>query len=78
MDRDPGLGWLIPDRWAAALERCPAVADLIPVARAARATLAQNGISLTRDSLAQTLRANGHGLSNARASLLTKILRADS
>jgi hypothetical protein len=54
-----------------------AVAHLIPAARAARATLANGGRSLSRDALADAIRDDGHGVSNARASLLLRILRAE-
>ena len=50
---------------------------LIPAARAARATLATTGRSLSRDNLADALRDNGIGVSNERASLLLKILKAE-
>jgi hypothetical protein len=53
------------------------VAHLIPAARAARATLAHAGRSLSRDNLADVMRDDGHGVSNARASLLLKILKAE-
>jgi hypothetical protein len=53
------------------------VADLIPAARAARAALAATGRRLSRDALADRMRDDGHGVSNARASLLVKILRAE-
>ena len=49
------------------------VADLIPAARAARAALTVSGRWLSREALA---RDDGHGLSNARASVLLKILKA--
>ncbi|MGC4773581.1 DUF2637 domain-containing protein [Micromonospora sp. DT44] len=51
------------------------VAHLIPAARAARAVLAREGRSLSRDGLADAMRDDGHGVSNARASLLLRILR---
>ena len=54
-----------------------AVAHLIPAARAARASLATKGRSLSRDNLADAMRDDGHGVSNARASLLLKILKAE-
>lgn len=54
------------------------VADLIPAARAARTALAADGRSLSRDALADRMRDDGHGVSNARASLLVKILRAEA
>jgi hypothetical protein len=53
------------------------VASLIPAARAARAALANSGRSLSRDALAEAMRDGGHGVSNARASLLLKILKAE-
>ncbi len=53
------------------------VADLIPAARAARAALAATGRRLSRDALADRMRDDGHGVSNARASLLVKILKAE-
>jgi hypothetical protein len=53
------------------------VAHLIPAARAARETLARTGRSLSRDNLADAMRNDGHGVSNARASLLLKILKAE-
>jgi hypothetical protein len=54
------------------------VADLIPAARAARAALAATGRGLSRDALAKRMRDDGHGVSNARASLLVKILKAEA
>ena len=53
------------------------VVHLVPAARAARATLARDGRSLSRDNLADAMRDDGHGVSNERASLLLKILRAE-
>jgi hypothetical protein len=53
------------------------VAHLIPAARAARATLGSDGRSLSRDNLATAMRDDGHSVSNARASLLLKILKAE-
>ncbi|MDW5324261.1 DUF2637 domain-containing protein [Plantactinospora sp. KLBMP9567] len=53
------------------------VAHLLPAARAARAMLATKGRSLSRDALADVMRDDGHGVSNERASLLLKILRAE-
>ncbi len=52
------------------------VAHLLPAARAARATLARDGRSLSRDNLADAIRDDGNGVSNAHASLLLKILKA--
>jgi hypothetical protein len=40
--------------------------------------LATEGRSLSRDALADAMRDDGHGVSNARASLLLKILKADN
>jgi len=54
-----------------------AVADLTPAARTARAALVAEGRPLSRDALAERMRDDGHAVSNARASLLLKILRAD-
>jgi hypothetical protein len=54
------------------------VADLIPAAHAARDALTESGSLLSRDALAAALRHDGHALSNARASLLTRILREES
>ncbi|GIF71880.1 DUF2637 domain-containing protein [Asanoa siamensis] len=53
------------------------VAHLIPAARTARTRLAREGRSLSRDNLADALRDSGHGVSNERASLLVKILKAE-
>ncbi|MBE1484982.1 DUF2637 domain-containing protein [Plantactinospora soyae] len=53
------------------------VTHLVPAARAARAALAESGRSLSRDALADAMRDDGHGVSNARASLLLKILKAE-
>jgi len=53
------------------------VAHLIPAARAACAALASGGRSLSRDNLANAIRDDGHGVSNERASLLLKILKAE-
>jgi hypothetical protein len=53
------------------------VAHLISAAQAARATLASDGRSLSRDNLAEAMRDDGHGVSNERASLLLKVLKAE-
>jgi hypothetical protein len=53
------------------------VERLIPAARAARTVLIGAGRSVSRDNLADAMRADGHGVSNARASLLLKILKAE-
>ncbi|MFG1881522.1 DUF2637 domain-containing protein [Micromonospora sp. NPDC049102] len=60
-----------------ALADIRAVAHLIPAARAAHAALAREGRSLSRDGLADAMRDDGYGVSNARASLLLKILREE-
>ena len=52
-----------------------AVADPTAAARAARAAFAAEGRALSRDALAERMREDGHAVSNARASLLLKILR---
>ncbi|MFI7214665.1 DUF2637 domain-containing protein [Micromonospora maritima] len=54
-----------------------AVVQLLAAARAAHAALARDGRSLSRDALADAMRDDGHGVSNARVSLLLKILRAE-
>ncbi|MDG4789823.1 hypothetical protein O7626_28515 [Micromonospora sp. WMMD1102] len=53
------------------------LAHLLPAARAARAALGNSGRSLSRDALADTMRGDGQGVSNARASVLLKILKAE-
>jgi hypothetical protein len=39
--------------------------------------VATEGRSLSRDNLADAMRDDGHGVSNERASILLKILRAE-
>jgi hypothetical protein len=56
----------------------PEVAALVPAARTAARTLAAEGTSLSRKALAWKLRADGHQLSNATASALVRVLRAES
>ncbi|QOC94124.1 DUF2637 domain-containing protein [Micromonospora craniellae] len=54
------------------------VAHLLPAARvAAREALAATGRPPSRDRLADALRDDGYGVSNERASLLLKILKAE-
>ena len=53
------------------------VLDLLSAARAARAAVEVSGRRLSRDALADQMRHDGHGVSNARACLLIKILRAE-
>ncbi|MDG4749938.1 DUF2637 domain-containing protein [Micromonospora sp. WMMD718] len=60
-----------------ALVGARSVAHLLPAARAARAALANSGRSLSRDRLADAMRDDGYGVSNERASLLLRILRAE-
>jgi len=55
-----------------------AVAHLMVAARHARATLASDGLPLSRDRLADAMRAHGYSLSNAHASRLAKILKAET
>lgn len=55
-----------------------AVAQLITAARHARATLASNGLPLSRDRLADAMRTHGHSVSNAHASRLVKILKTEN
>lgn len=54
------------------------VNDLLPAARAAWATLRREGRSLSRDSLAAQLRADGHTIATSRVSGLVSMLRADA
>jgi hypothetical protein len=65
-----------PGNRAAALD-IRTVPHLVPAARAARATIASEGRSLSRDNLAEAMRDDGHGVANERASLLLKILKAE-
>ena len=53
------------------------MAQLIPAARAARARLTASGHTLARDRLGDRMRDDGYGVSNARAGLLVKILKAE-
>ena len=53
------------------------VTDLVPAARAAHAALAAAGRALSRDALVSQMRADGHSVSNARASTLLKILKSE-
>ncbi|WP_432839021.1 DUF2637 domain-containing protein [Dactylosporangium sp. CA-092794] len=67
----------VPGAGAAAGRDIRTVAHLVPAARAARVSLAAAGRSLSRDNLADAMRDDGHGVSNERASLLVKILKAE-
>jgi hypothetical protein len=71
-----GRGLAVPGDRAAPVD-IRAVADLIPAARSVRAALVKDGRSFTRDALANALRDDGHEVSNARASLVLKILKAE-
>lgn len=51
---------------------------LIPAARAARAAPVRDRRSLSRDSLPTRCATTANGVSNSRASLLLKILKAES
>lgn len=53
------------------------VAALLPAARRARDGVLGQGRSLTRDTLAEQLRRDGHPMRNARVSLLLAMLRAE-
>ncbi|MFC0532806.1 DUF2637 domain-containing protein [Phytohabitans kaempferiae] len=53
------------------------VVHVLAAAAAARDALAAQGRPLTRTALTEQLRRDGHALSNARASLLVKILKAE-
>jgi len=55
----------------------PQIAALLPAARTVAASLAVQGIPLSRTSLATQLRAEGHTLSNATASALVHTLRTE-
>lgn len=54
-----------------------AVRALLPAARSVRDQLAANGRSLTRGALARALRAEGHGVSNNRASVLLRLVKSE-
>ncbi|MGR6317527.1 DUF2637 domain-containing protein [Micromonospora soli] len=76
-DQDPA----VPDRRRGG----PPVGDrgleipaLVPAARTAAHTLAIHGTPLSRKELARQLRADGHHLSNATASALVRVLRAEA
>lgn len=56
----------------------PEVAALVPAARTAAHTLTAEGTPLSRKALAHQLRADGHQLSNATASALVRVLRAEN
>jgi hypothetical protein len=58
-------------------ENDPAVVTLLPIARIAAAELRGEGRTVSRQALAQSLRARGHGISNARASGLLRALKSE-
>ncbi|WP_239124643.1 DUF2637 domain-containing protein [Actinoplanes utahensis] len=51
------------------------VRELLPVARKAAADLTRERRPLSRESMAEVLRRQGHAMSNARASALVKLIR---
>ncbi|WP_018800496.1 DUF2637 domain-containing protein [Salinispora arenicola] len=67
-----------PDHEASTDEGGPEVAALVPAARTAAHTLTTEGTPLSRKALAHQLRADGHQLSNATASALVRVLRAET
>ncbi|WP_328422316.1 hypothetical protein OG470_08120 [Micromonospora sp. NBC_00389] len=76
-DQDPA----VPDRRAhdpTVRDRGPEIAALVPAARTAARTLTAEGTPLSRKALAQQLRADGRQLSNATASTLVRVLRAET
>ncbi|MEV5695177.1 DUF2637 domain-containing protein [Micromonospora globbae] len=71
----------VPDRrnhGASTGDGGPEVAALVPAARTAARTLTAEGTPLSRKALARQLRADGHQLSNATASALVRVLRAET
>ncbi|MEU6072514.1 DUF2637 domain-containing protein [Micromonospora sp. NPDC047074] len=66
-----------PDRQPASDDDSPEVAALVPAARTAAHTVTAEGTPLSRKALARQLRADGHQLSNATASALVRVLRAE-
>ncbi|MFF0102734.1 DUF2637 domain-containing protein [Micromonospora sp. NPDC005257] len=67
-----------PDHQAAPDASGPEIAALVPAARTAAHTLTAEGTPLSRKALARQLRADGHQLSNATASALVRVLRAET
>ncbi|MGC4792928.1 DUF2637 domain-containing protein [Micromonospora saelicesensis] len=66
-----------PDHQAATDDGAPEVTALVPAARTAAHNLTAEGTPLSRKALARQLRADGHQLSNATASALVRVLRAE-
>ncbi|MFG2056875.1 DUF2637 domain-containing protein [Micromonospora sp. NPDC048930] len=76
-DQDPA----VPDRRGGGppvRDRGPEITALVPAARTAAQQLATHGTPLSRKELARQLRADGHHLSNATASALVRVLRAEA
>jgi hypothetical protein len=76
-----GIGPVEPGRRSARVDDpvdLAEVAELVPAGRAACATLVQGGRPLSRDALAARMREDGYAVSNARASLLYKILKNEA
>ncbi|MGW5672391.1 hypothetical protein ACWEVO_31390, partial [Micromonospora sp. NPDC003776] len=59
-------------------DRGPEITELVPAARTAAHILATQGTPLSRKGLARQLRADGRHLSNATASALARVLRAEA
>ncbi|MFC8845572.1 MULTISPECIES: DUF2637 domain-containing protein [unclassified Micromonospora] len=77
VDQDP----TVPDRrtgGAPGGDSSPEITALVPAARTAARTLTAEGTPLSRKALARQLRAGGHQLSNATASALVRVLRAET
>ncbi|WP_370518016.1 hypothetical protein [Micromonospora sp. MP36] len=71
----------VPDRHVSDMpvrDRGPEISGLVPAARTAARTLAAHGTPLSRKELARQLRADGHQLSNATATALLRVLRAET
>lgn len=68
----------VPDHQPSTDEDGPEVTALVPAARTAARTLTAEGTPLSRKALAHQLRADGHQLSNATASALVRVLRAET
>ncbi|MET8351959.1 MULTISPECIES: hypothetical protein [unclassified Micromonospora] len=67
-----------PDGQPSADDGGPEVTALVPAARTAARTLTVEGTPMSRKALARQLRADGHQLSNATASALVRVLRAET
>ncbi|MGC4772969.1 DUF2637 domain-containing protein [Micromonospora sp. DT44] len=73
--------WVVPDRpdsQPSTNDGGPEVAVLVPAARTAARTLTVEGTPMSRKALARQLRADGYQLSNATASALVRVLRAET